>query len=224
MDHTPMLMITEQTFDVKYQILEEAETKKKKYMIEGIYLQSSIKNRNGRVYTKDCMDQAVLEYVDQKVKTRSAYGELGHPDNLSINPERISHRILDLKETGNDWVGKSQIEDTPMGNIAKNLMEGGGRLGVSSRGVGAIRESNGIKEVFKNLRFTTAADIVIDPSAPNAFVNGILEGKEWIWDNGILKESVIDSYENAIIKAPERKTKQINVKVFEDFLNRIRQA
>ncbi len=174
--------------DVEY-ITEEKEDGKKNYKIKGIFMQADIKNRNGRVYPMDTLEKEVERYTKNFVNQHRAYGELGHPDGPTVNLERVSHMITSLKKDGKNFIGEAKILSTPMGEIVKNLMKDGGKLGVSSRGLGSLEQKNGANYVKNDFHLATAADIVADPSAPNAFVEGIMEGKEWIWDNGTLVES-----------------------------------
>lgn len=178
-----MKLISELTEEVEV-LVEKTEDGKKNLYIEGIFLQSAIQNRNGRVYPEQVMDQEVARYTKSLVEEKRALGELGHPDGPAINLDRASHLITSLRKEGTDYIGKAKLMDTPMGNIAKGMIESGVRLGVSSRGMGSIKEnSKGIMEVQKDFRLATAADIVADPSAPNAFVNGIMENVDWLWDD-----------------------------------------
>lgn len=177
-----MRLITELNEDVKY-IAEAKEEGGKNLYIEGIFLQSAIKNRNGRMYPESIMDQEVNRYLKETVNTKRAFGELGHPAGPQINLDRVSHIITELRKDGPNWIGKAKLTETPMGNIAKGLIESGAQLGVSSRGMGSLKlNSEGINEVQNDFKLATAADIVADPSAPNAFVNGIMEGCEWVFD------------------------------------------
>lgn len=177
-----MRLITELNEDVKY-IAEAKEEGGKNLYIEGIFLQSAIKNRNGRMYPESVMDQEVNRYLKETVNTKRAFGELGHPAGPQINLDRVSHIITELRKDGPNWIGKAKLTETPMGNIAKGLIESGAQLGVSSRGMGSLKLNNeGINEVQGDFKLATAADIVADPSAPNAFVNGIMEGCEWVFD------------------------------------------
>ena len=175
-----MKLIKELVEDVQY-ILEEKDGKKELF-IEGVFLQSNLKNRNGRVYPKEIMAKEVARYTEDCINKNRALGELGHPDGPTVNLDRVSHMIVSLKEDGDNWIGKAKVLDTPMGKIAAGLIEAGCQLGVSSRGLGSIREKSGISEVQDDFMLATAGDIVADPSAPNAFVRGIMEGTEWIYD------------------------------------------
>lgn len=177
-----MKLITELAEDVQY-ITEAAENNgPKKMYIEGIFLQADLKNKNGRVYPMSVMESEVNRYIREKVENKTAYGELGHPSGPTINPDRISHRIVSLTKEGNNFIGKALISSKGLGEMARGLIEDGGRLGVSSRGMGSLKEKNGIMEVQGDFHLATAGDIVIDPSAPDAFVNGIMENVEWIYD------------------------------------------
>ena len=214
-----MKLITETIENV--QILTEERDGKKLLYIEGVFLQSELKNRNGRMYPFDVLNNEVERYNEEYVKSKRALGELGHPDGPTINLDRVSHRITSLRAEGNNFIGKAQILDTPMGQIAKSLLGEGVQLGVSSRGMGSIEKREDTSVVRDDFMLTTAADIVADPSAPDAFVNGIMEGKEWVWDNGILKESKVDKYQRYINGAPRRELEERTLKVFEDFLGKL---
>jgi hypothetical protein len=214
-----MKLITEQIEDV--QVLTEEKDGKKLLYIEGVFLQSELKNRNGRMYPFDILNREVSRYTEEYVKTKETLGELGHPDGPTVNLDRVSHRITELRTEGHNFYGKAQILDTPMGRIAKSLLEEGVQLGVSSRGMGSIDKREDVAIVRDDFMLTTAADIVADPSAPDAFVNGIMEGKEWIWENGILKEAKLDKYRKYIDEASDRKLEEKVLKVFEDFLSNI---
>ena len=214
-----MKLITEQIEDVK--ILTEEKDGKKLLYIEGVFLQSELKNRNGRMYPFEVLSREVERYTEEYVKPKRALGELGHPDGPTINLDRVSHRIVSLHAEGHNFIGKAQILDTPMGNIAKSLLGEGVQLGVSSRGMGSIDKREDISIVRDDFFLTTAADIVADPSAPDAFVNGIMEGKEWVWDNGILKEAKVDKYRRYMDEATRRNMEERTLKVFEDFLRKL---
>ena len=185
---TTVKLISEEVQDVEY-ITEEKENGKKDYKIKGIFMQADIKNRNGRVYPMEILQKEVKRYNKQYINEKRAFGELGHPDGPTVNLERASHMITGLYPDGKNFIGEAKILSTPMGNIVKNLMDEGAKLGVSSRGMGSLDQKNGANYVRDDFYLATAADIVADPSAPNAFVEGIMEGKEWIWDNGTLIES-----------------------------------
>ena len=211
-----MKLITESIEDVEV-LVEESNGSKNLY-IEGVFLQGNIKNRNGRVYPYSVLEKEVGRYNESYVATGRALGELGHPDGPTVNLDRVSHKIVSLTSEGSNFRGKAQILSTPMGNIARNLLESGVKLGVSSRGMGSIDERNGASYVREDFMLATAADIVADPSAPDAFVNGIMEGKEWVWDNGILKESKVDKYRRYISESTRKNIEERSLKVFEDFM------
>ena len=182
-----MKLISEHIEDVEY-ITEEKDNGEKTYKIKGVFMQSEVKNRNGRVYPFPVLQKEVNRYNKDYVNENRAFGELGHPDGPTVNLERASHMITSLKPEGKNFVGQATILKTPMGKIVENLMDAGGKLGVSSRGMGSLEQKNGATYVKDDFYLATAADIVADPSAPNAFVQGIMEGKEWVWDNGALVE------------------------------------
>ena len=211
-----MKLITESIEDI--QILEEESNGKKILHIEGVFLQGDIKNRNGRVYPFGVLEREVGRYNEQYVNVGRALGELGHPDGPTVNLDRVSHKIVSLKAEGSNFIGKAQILNTPMGNIAKSLLESGVKLGVSSRGMGSIEEKNGANYVRDDFMLATAADIVADPSAPDAFVNGIMEGKEWVWENGIIKEVNIAKYHRYISESTRKNLEERSLKAFSHFL------
>jgi hypothetical protein len=211
-----MKLITEAIEDI--QILEEETNGKKNLYIEGVFLQGDIKNRNGRVYPFGVLEREVGRYTEQYVNVGRALGELGHPDGPTVNLDRVSHKIVSLKAEGSNFIGKAQILNTPMGNIAKSLLESGVKLGVSSRGMGSIEEKNGANYVRDDFMLATAADIVADPSAPDAFVNGIMEGKEWVWENGIIKEVNIAKYHKYISESTRKNIEERSLKAFNNFL------
>jgi hypothetical protein len=215
----PMKLITETIENV--QVLTEERDGKKLLYIEGVFLQSELKNRNGRMYPFSVLNREVERYNEEYVKTKRALGELGHPDGPTVNLDRVSHRITDLRAEGNNFIGKAQILDTPMGNIAKSLLGEGVQLGVSSRGMGSIQKSEECSIVADDFMLTTAADIVADPSAPDAFVNGIMEGKEWVWDNGLLKEREVAKYQRYIESASRYQLEERTLKAFEHFLGKL---
>jgi len=214
-----MKLITETIEDVK--LLTEERDGKKLLYIEGVFLQSELKNRNGRMYPFSVLEREVGRYNEEYVQSKRALGELGHPDGPTINLDRVSHRIVSLKAEGNNFIGKAQILDTPMGNIAKNLLGEGVQLGVSSRGMGSIQKVEDCNVVADDFMLTTAADIVADPSAPDAFVNGIMEGKEWVWDNGLLKEREVAKYQRYIESASRYQLEERTLKAFEHFLGKL---
>jgi hypothetical protein len=214
-----MKLITEQIENV--QILTEEKDGKKLLYIEGVFLQSELKNRNGRMYPFEVLNREVERYNEEYVQSKRALGELGHPDGPTINLDRVSHRITSLRSEGNNFIGKAQILDTPMGNIAKSLLGEGVQLGVSSRGMGSIDKREDCNVVRDDSMLTTAADIVADPSAPDAFVNGIMEGKEWVWDNGLLKEREVAKYQRYIESASRYQLEERTLKAFEHFLGKL---
>ena len=197
-----MKLITETIEDV--QVITEGKGDSKKLYIEGVFLQSELKNRNGRMYPFSVLQKEVNRYNEEYIKTSRALGELGHPDGPTVNLDRVSHRIVSLEEDGTNFRGKAQILDTPMGKIASSLLGEGVKLGVSSRGMGSIDKREDVNVVMDDFMLATAADIVADPSAPDAFVNGIMEGKEWAWDNGILKETKVAKYQSYMNNATRR--------------------
>ena len=217
-----MKLIAEYT-DHKLEVLtEKTQSGGKRHFIEGVFMQSEAKNRNGRVYPKAIMEKAVDRYVTEQVKTGRAVGELNHPEGPTINLDKVSHIIEGLDWKGNDVVGKARILETPMGNIVKGLLEGGVRLGVSTRGMGSLEEKNGVMYVKDDFYLSTV-DIVQDPSAPTAFVNGIMEGVEWVWNNGIIQSQVIERMETEIKKAPRSNLYEVQVREFKNFLSLLKQ-
>lgn len=215
-----MKLITEVTEEVKY-IAEEGVEGKKALYIEGIFLQGDIQNRNGRRYPIHVLDKEVARYHQEQIDKGRAYGELGHPSGPTINLERVCMMIKSLRKEGSNYVGKAKIMDTPYGNIVKNLMSEGARLGVSSRGMGSIVEKNGINEVQDDFFLATAADIVADPSAPDAFVNGIMEGVEWVWNNGVLKAQEVETFKKEIQQASKPNLEEAKIRVFKHFLSKL---
>ena len=212
-----MKLITETIEDV--QVITEGKGDSKKLYIEGVFLQSELKNRNGRMYPFSVLQKEVNRYNEEYIKTSRALGELGHPDGPTVNLDRVSHRIVSLEEDGTNFRGKAQILDTPMGKIASSLIGEGVKLGVSSRGMGSIDKREDVNVVMDDFMLATAADIVADPSAPDAFVNGIMEGKEWAWDNGILKETKVAKYQSYMNNATRKNLEERTLRVFEDFLS-----
>lgn len=202
-------------------ITEAKENGGKDYKIKGVFMQGEIKNRNGRVYPMQVLDEQVEKYKDNYIEKNRAYGELGHPSGPTINLERVSHMITDLYKDGNNYIGEAKIMDTPYGKIVKNLMDEGASLGVSSRGMGSLKQNGNSQVVQKDYHLATAADIVADPSAPDAFVEGIMEGKEWIWDNGVLREAQINEYKEEIEKYSKTNMEKAKLKVFSDFLSKL---
>ena len=215
-----MKLITEEVSNVKF--ITEGKGSKKKLYIEGTFLQGEIKNRNGRIYPVSTLANEVTRYNESFVNKGRALGELGHPDGPTVNLDRVSHKITSLKQEGNNFVGKAQILNTPMGKIASSLIEEGVTLGVSSRGVGSLREQNGVKYVGEDFQLATAADIVADPSAPDAFVNGIMEGKEWVWEGGTLREQLAERTEKRInTLVDQRRLEEHKLNLFNDFLSNL---
>jgi hypothetical protein len=205
----------------KVEVITETVGGKKQLYIQGVFLQSECVNRNGRMYPFQIMEREVNRYNENYVQKGRALGELGHPDGPTVNLDRVSHKITELKQSGNNFIGKAQILSTPMGKIAESLLKDGVTLGVSSRGIGSLRENTkGFKEVGEDFMLATAADIVADPSAPDAFVQGIMEGKEWIWDGGILREKLAENTKrkiNALVD--QRILEEHKIKLFNEFLN-----
>lgn len=215
-----MKLICEVNEEVKY--LEEEKDGKKGLFIEGIFMQGDIKNRNGRVYPKEVLAKEVKRYNKEYIDKKRAYGELGHPQGPTINLERVSHMITQLQPDGSNFVGKAKImTETPYGKIVESLINEGAQLGVSSRGMGSLKDKGGVAEVQKDFYLATAADIVADPSAPNAFVNGIMESKEWVWDNGIIREADIADMQNEVKRASKAELENVKLKVFENFLSKL---
>ena len=217
-----MKLITEIVDDDKIEVLiEENKTGKKDYYIKGVFMQAETKNRNGRVYPKEVLAREVEKYSGKYIKENRAFGELGHPDGPIINLERVSHMIKELKSDGNNFVGKAKLMDTPYGKIAKNLIDEGAKLGVSSRGMGSLKPSKGTSVVQNDFYLATAADIVADPSAPDAFVEGIMEDKEWVWDNGILREQSISELRSNILKTHRKNLEKAKLETFQKFLSKL---
>jgi hypothetical protein len=214
-----MKLITETTEDIKI-IKENVEGGLANYYISGVFMQAEQKNRNGRVYPKSVLMKEDKNYNETFVNGKRAFGELGHPEGPTVNLERVSHIITDLYENNDDVIGKAKIMDTPMGKIVKNLLDEGAKLGVSSRGMGSLEEKDG-KKIVSDDFMLAAVDIVADPSAPNAFVDGIMEGKEWVWDNGIIKESTINNYNKVIEKTPQGMIDDVAEWCFADFLSKL---
>ena len=212
-----MRLIAEEITTVDF-ICEDSKDGKKNYFIEGVFLQAELKNRNNRMYPLKTLSKEVAKYDENYIQKGRALGELGHPDGPSINLDRVSHKILSLKEDGNNFIGRAKLLDTPMGGIAKNLLDEGVKLGVSSRGMGSIRKEENCNVVMDDFMLATAADIVADPSAPDAFVNGIMEGKEWVWDNGVLKEAAVAQIKQEIDQATLINLQERKISAFETFL------
>ena len=213
-----MKLITETVEEVAY--LTENKDGEKQFFIEGVFMQAEKKNRNGRVYPKQILAKEANRYVIEYVNKNRALGELNHPTGPSVNLDRVSHKVTWLYENNDDFYGKAKILDTPCGQIVKNLMNEGVKLGVSTRGMGSLEKRGGVNVVKEDFMLA-AIDIVADPSAPNAFVNGIMEGREWVWDNGLLKEQQIAQYHNTLKSTPSRKLQAESIKLFADFLKTI---
>ena len=215
-----MKLIREEIEDVK--ILTESRNGKKSLYIEGIFLQGNIKNRNGRMYPMETLQKEVGRYIKEQVAEGRAVGELGHPDSPTVNLDRVSHKIISLKESGSNFIGKAKIlESTPMGKIASGLLSEGVKLGVSSRGIGSLKPTKeGFNVVSDDFMLATAADIVADPSAPDAFVEGVMEGKEWVWEGTILKERKVDEIKSAIdTLAGKKRLEEHKLNLFNEFIN-----
>ena len=216
-----MKLITETIENVKY-LFEKTESGKKNLFIEGVFLVGEQANKNRRVYKMNTLREEVNRYTNEYITTNRALGELGHPDTPSIHLERVSHKIISLKENGNVFIGKAQILETPYGNIVKNFIDSGVSLGVSSRGMGSlIPGEDGINIVGEDFRLATAADIVADPSAPGAFINGIMENKEWLFVEGRFVEIDIDRTKREIQKAPRKEVEKVAARLFENFLSKL---
>ena len=217
-----MRLISEQLEDVEF--ITEAITEgsdKKSYKIKGVFMQSDVKNRNGRVYPQEILAKEVAKYNKNFIKEKRAFGELGHPDGPTVNLERVSHMITDLYPDGKNFIGEAKIMSTPMGEIVKNLMDEGAKLGVSSRGMGSLESRGGTNYVKDDFYLATAADIVADPSAPNAFVEGIMEGKEWVWNNGALVESELVQMQKDFDVKQVRMDEKRKALAFAKFLKRL---
>jgi hypothetical protein len=214
-----MKLIKELVESVNY-IVEESDGKKTMF-IEGPFLVYDQKNRNGRLYEKHILSKEVNRYMEDYVKKNRAFGELGHPETPTINLERVSHMITLLQDNGKHWVGRAKILETPMGNIAKNLIDGGAQLGVSSRGMGSLVSKNGVNIVQPDFHLATAADIVADPSAPGAFVQGIMEGKEWMLVNNVWTEVHLEEAKQEIVKASRKDIERVSLHIFENFLRKL---
>ena len=203
------------------EMLVEETNGKKNYKIRGVFLQSDIKNRNGRIYENDILTKEVKRYNQEFINKKRAFGELGHPDGPTVNLERVSHMITKLEPEGKNFIGEAKVMDTPYGKIVKGLIDEGAQLGVSSRGMGSLVQKNGANYVGKDFYLATAADIVADPSAPDAFVEGIMENKEWVWDNGVIKAQDIEEYKEHIQEAKRLKLAEAKVKVFKNFIEKL---
>jgi hypothetical protein len=219
-----MKLIAELNESVKV-ITEEGVEGKKNLYIHGPFIQTEVKNRNGRMYRRESVAREVERYNNDYVTKGRALGELGHPDGPSLNLDRVSHKIVSLIPEGNDFIGKAQILSTPMGEIARNLIESGVQLGVSTRGMGSLKEVNGVQVVQDDFYLATAADIVADPSAPNAFVNGIMEGVDWVWDNGLLKAQELEKakkkIEESARKVNKKELEEAQLRIFKHFISNL---
>lgn len=214
------MKLIKEVFDKVDFITEEKDGKKQLY-IQGPFLQCEKKNRNGRVYLKETMRKEVERYTNEYINKNRAFGELGHPDTPSINLDRVSHMIVGLHEEGNDWIGKAKILDTPFGTIVKNLIDGGAQLGVSSRGMGSLKTQNGVNVVQDDFYLATAADIVADPSAPDAFVQGIMENKEWMLVDGVWTEMHQEQAKTLIKRATQRDIEEVSMHIFKNFIKKL---
>ena len=215
-----MKLIPEPIEDIE--VLTEATANGGKgYKIRGVFMQADIKNRNGRVYPVQTLAKEVTRYTNEFINKKRAFGELGHPDGPTVNLERVSHMITSLKSEGKNFIGEAKIMDTPYGKIVKNLIDEGAQLGVSSRGMGSIQQSQGRNVVGKDFYLATAADIVADPSAPDAFVEGIMENKEWVWDNGILKSMEVEQYKEEIERTKRKELAEVKANIFKRFISKL---
>jgi hypothetical protein len=214
-----MKLISEEVASAEYLI--EEKNGKKEYKIKGVFLQSNIKNRNGRVYPREILVREVNRYTKEFINKNRAFGELGHPDGPTVNLERVCHMVKSLTPDGDNFIGEAKIMDTPYGKIVKGLIDEGAQLGVSSRGMGSIMNRNGINFVKDDFYLATAADIVADPSAPDAFVEGIMESREWVWDNGVLKQVDIESWKKQIQEAKRTVLEEKKLEVFKSFLTKL---
>ena len=207
--------------DVEYIKEEDEKTGKNNYKLKGIFLQSEIKNRNGRVYPFEVLDKEVKRYNKEFIDENRAYGELGHPDGPTVNLDKVSHMVTSLQPDGKNFIGEAKVMSTPMGNIVKNIMDDGGKLAVSSRGMGSLEQKNGANYVKDDFYLATAADIVADPSAPNAFVDGIMEGKEWVWNNGLLQEQEVVEIKNEMERNIRSRKANYQALAFAKFLKKL---
>ena len=215
-----MKLITETIEDIE--VLTEATANGgKSYKIKGVFMQADIKNRNGRVYPVETLAKEVKRYTNEFINKKRAFGELGHPDGPTVNLERVSHMITSLKPEGKNFIGEAKVMDTPYGKIVKNLIDEGAQLGVSSRGMGSIQQQHGKNVVGRDFYLATAADIVADPSAPDAFVEGIMENKEWVWDNGVLKSMEVEQYKQEIERTKRKELAEVKSNIFKDFISKL---
>lgn len=216
-----MKLLKEVTEQVQVKVLTEGTDSSKKYFIEGIFIQGDISNRNNRKYPMDTLKEEIARYTKEHINLNRAYGELGHPDTPTIQLDRVSHMIRSLKQDGKNFIGKAEILSTPNGNIVKALIDAGATLGVSSRGVGSLKTEGVTNIVQPDFRLMTAADIVADPSAPDAFVSAVMEEKEWVWNNGVLVEKEVAQYKENIKKASKKSLVEEKFRIFEDFLSKL---
>ena len=207
--------------DVEYIKEEDEKTGKNNYKLKGIFLQSEIKNRNGRVYPFEVLDKEVKRYNKEFIKENRAYGELGHPEGPTVNLDKVSHMVTSLEPDGKNFIGEAKVMGTPMGTIVKNIMDDGGKLAVSSRGMGSLEQKNGANYVKDDFYLATAADIVADPSAPNAFVQGIMEGKEWVWNNGLLQEQDVAEIKEEMERNVRSREANYQALAFAKFLKKL---
>jgi len=216
-----MKLISEEAINVEF-LTEATKSGGKNYFIEGIFMQANKKNRNGRIYPTEILQKEAKRYTTEFIKKKRAFGELGHPDGPTVNLERVSHMIEELEEVDQNFMGRAKILDTPYGKIVKNLIDEGAKLGVSSRGMGSLAPQRGAHVVKDDFYFATAADIVADPSAPNAFVEGIMEGKDWVWENGAVKEMDIDAYKRELNMKQQRSQarEEKAIEIFENFMSK----
>ena len=207
--------------DIQYIKEEDEKTGKKKFTLKGIFMQAEIKNRNGRVYPFEVLSKEVERYNKEFIEQNRAYGELGHPDGPTVNLDKVSHMVTSLKPDGKNFIGEAKVMSTPMGEIVKNIMDDGGKLAVSSRGMGSLTKKNGANYVNNDFYLATAADIVADPSAPNAFVQGIMEGKEWVWNNGLLQEQEVAEIKNEMERNVRSRKANYQALAFAKFLKKL---
>lgn len=216
-----MKLIREEIQDVHYLVESDKSTGKKNHFIEGVFMQADKVNRNGRVYPMNILAKEAERYNNEYVQKNRAFGELGHPENPQINLDRVSHMIVSLRPDGTNFIGKAKILDTPNGRIVKSLLEGGASLGVSTRGVGSLKAMNGYQQVQDDYKLATAADVVADPSAPDAFVRGIMENSEWLYENGKWKEVHTDRAKKAIHNASKNEIEKVALQIFENYMRRL---
>ena len=217
-----MRLISENFVDnVEYITEQDEKTGKKNYKLKGVFMQSEIKNRNGRVYPFEVLDKEVKRYNKEFIDENRAYGELGHPDGPTVNLDKVSHMVTSLQPDGKNFIGEAKVMSTPMGNIVKNIMDDGGKLAVSSRGMGSLTKKNGANYVNDDFYLATAADIVADPSAPNAFVQGIMEGKEWVWNNGLLQEQEVARIKDEMERNVRSRKANYQALAFAKFLKKL---